>query len=307
MDTHSPTADTPAAGSTVNRTPRRILLIDLDNCPSQMGSLFDDLIEYDRIVACHGQVEPRIPLTWVTRVAQAINSGRVEFLGMARGGKNAADFGLTFLAGRLSVEEPADSEYVVVSADGDLDHIVDLLRRLGRRAKRVPRTNAAARSSGEALRSPPTANAALTTHSPGAATSPSELPVAIPAVPRPPPSLPSPQEAASNGKKEKRGGISSSSVEDAMEDFIELYLRSIDHRPRKKQGLRNLVNMYFPKSSGIPGELVLEGLFEQGYVTMDEHSKLTYHLDRDISLEGETDIIPFDGHGDAVDDLEIPF
>jgi len=92
-----------------------------------------------------------------------------------------------------------------------------------------------------------------------------------------------------------------------MEDFIELYLRSIDHRPRKKQGLRNLVNMYFPKSSGIPGELVLEGLFEQGYVTMDEHSKLTYHLDRDISLEGETDIIPFDGHGDAVDDLEIPF
>jgi hypothetical protein len=264
--------NTSVTASELGGKPRRILLIDLDNCPSQLTTLVDDLNQYDRIMACHGQVEPRIPLTLVPQIAQAMASGRVEFWGMSRGGKNAADFGLTFIAGRLSVEEPADSEYVVVSADSDLDHLVDLLQRLGRRVKRVNKSNDVPKSS-------------------------------APATNRKSSSLPSATKVATTLP-------SSMMIDEAVEDFIESYLRSLKGRPHRKQGLRNLINMYFGKNSGIPGESVLEEIFARGYVTMNETGKLTYRLDQPMPPANGTEIthseLLHDAYEDDEDD-EIPF
>jgi hypothetical protein len=66
-----------------------------------------------------------------------IGDETLEIVGMQRKGKNAADFGLAFHGGRLLAELPPDTEFVIVSKDAGLDHVVDLLRRAGR-TSRVP-------------------------------------------------------------------------------------------------------------------------------------------------------------------------
>jgi hypothetical protein len=119
-----------------HRVPRA-LLIDLDNCPQQIADLPNQLNNFARIIACHGSVEPKLPLSLVRALASAIHEGKLEFVGMEKKGKNAADFGLAFYAGRLLVEMPPETEFVVLSKDGDLDHAVNMLRREGRIAKRV--------------------------------------------------------------------------------------------------------------------------------------------------------------------------
>ncbi len=115
----------------------RALLIDLDNCPQQIADLPKQLDNFSRIIACHGSVEPKMPLSLVRALATAIHEGKLEFVGMEKKGKNAADFGLAFYAGRLLMEMPPETEFVVLSKDGDLDHAVNMLRREGRVAKRV--------------------------------------------------------------------------------------------------------------------------------------------------------------------------
>lgn len=88
--------------------PAKALLIDLDNCPQQLDSLPELIQEYERVVACHGR-EPKVNLSLVTQLAQAVQDGKLEIVGMSTRTKNAADFGLTFLAGRLAAEMPADT------------------------------------------------------------------------------------------------------------------------------------------------------------------------------------------------------
>lgn len=115
----------------------RILLMDLDNCADQLTWLAEKLPSFHRVIACHGLAEPKLPLKLVKGLATAIHSGQLEFIRMKRGGKNAADFGLAFLAGELAAKLPADAEFVILSRDTGLDHIVDMLKRVPRKAQRV--------------------------------------------------------------------------------------------------------------------------------------------------------------------------
>jgi hypothetical protein len=80
----------------------RALLIDLDNCPRQIDRLPETLTEYARVIACYGGTEPKVPLGMVPLLATAIHEGRLAIIGMQKKGKNAADFGLAFWAGRLA-------------------------------------------------------------------------------------------------------------------------------------------------------------------------------------------------------------
>lgn len=119
-----------------NESPR-VLLIDLDNCPQQVSQLPESLNSFTRIVICYGSQEPKLPLGLVTSLAEPIQTGRLDIVGMAKKGKNAADFGLTFHAGRLMAEMPTETEFTVLSEDGDLDHAINLLRAHQRVARRV--------------------------------------------------------------------------------------------------------------------------------------------------------------------------
>lgn len=114
-----------------------VLLIDLDNCPSQIDSLLQATEHFSRIIVCHGSVEPRVPLGLMMQLAPAVCAGRLEVVGMKKPGKNAADFGLAFYAGRLLSEMPEETEFIILSEDGDLDHVVNLLRGLQRKVERI--------------------------------------------------------------------------------------------------------------------------------------------------------------------------
>jgi hypothetical protein len=115
----------------------RALLIDLDNCPKQIDLLHQALAGITRAVACYGSVEPKVQVGLVPVLAAAINEGKLEIIKMERGGKNAADFGLAFWAGRLSAEMPAETEFIILSQDGDLDHVVNLLHSAGHKVERI--------------------------------------------------------------------------------------------------------------------------------------------------------------------------
>src|SRR4030095_10304208 len=115
----------------------RVLLIDLDNCPRQIDRLPETLTEYARVIACYGGVEPKVPLGMVPLLATAIHEGRLTILGMQKKGKNAADFGLAFWAGRLAAEMPPDTEFLILSQDTDLDHVVHMLQGANRRVERL--------------------------------------------------------------------------------------------------------------------------------------------------------------------------
>lgn len=122
----------------------RVLLIDLDNCPKELAELPNELANFTRIVACYGVNEPRLSVSLVGALAPAIHEGRLEFVGMDQRGKNAADFGLAFWAGRLLERLPAETEFVILSRDGGLEHVVNLLRREHRLARRAGSTVEAA-------------------------------------------------------------------------------------------------------------------------------------------------------------------
>ena len=115
----------------------RALLIDLDNCPKQIDLIHEALAGITRAVACYGSVEPKVQVGLVPLLAAAINAGKLEIIGMEKSGKNAADFGLAFWAGKLTAELPPETEFLILSQDGDLDHVVNLLRSLGRKVERI--------------------------------------------------------------------------------------------------------------------------------------------------------------------------
>lgn len=115
----------------------RVLLIDLDNCPKELAELPNELANFTRIVACYGVNEPRLSISLVRALAPAIHEGRLEFVGMELRGKNAADFGLAFWAGRLLERLPAETEFVILSRDHGLEHVIHLLRRENRAARRA--------------------------------------------------------------------------------------------------------------------------------------------------------------------------
>lgn len=111
-------------------------MIDLDNCPHEVLDLESNAAHYELIIASHGSQEPRVPLGLAAVIGQLIAQGRIEIWAMPAG-KNSADFGLTFLAGRLSVDRPENTHFEIASKDKDLDHAVCLLRRSGFTANRI--------------------------------------------------------------------------------------------------------------------------------------------------------------------------
>ncbi len=117
--------------------PPRVLLIDLDNCPQQLNELPANLAGFSRIVVCYGSQEPKLPLGLVTALAEPILKGHLEIVGMEKNGRNAADFGLCFYAGKLMAEMPPETEFTLLSEDSDLDHAVNLLRASQRTARRM--------------------------------------------------------------------------------------------------------------------------------------------------------------------------
>lgn len=114
-----------------------VLLIDLENCPSQIHLLQESLQQYSQVFICYAKSGARIPLDWLTPLSVAVHENKLTVFKMTMGGKNAADFGISFFAGALMQQQPATAHFVIISNDTDLDHVVQLLISQGRSAERI--------------------------------------------------------------------------------------------------------------------------------------------------------------------------
>ncbi len=115
----------------------RVLLVDLENCPSQIQQLMKNLEQYSHVIVCYAQSGAKIPLDWIVPLTATVNDNRLKVVKMPNGGKNAADFGITFWAGVLMSQLPLQAHFTIVSNDSDLDHVVSLLISQQRSAERI--------------------------------------------------------------------------------------------------------------------------------------------------------------------------
>jgi len=117
----------------------KVLLIDLENCPSQINELLENLANYSQVVICYAQSGAKIPIDWILPLTQFVNADHLKIIKMPNVKKNAADFGITFWAGILMEKLPKKTHFDIVSNDTDLDFVVDLLITEKRTAKRIGR------------------------------------------------------------------------------------------------------------------------------------------------------------------------
>ena len=74
----------------------KVLLIDLENCPSQINELLENLENYSQVVICYAQSGAKIPIDWILPLTKVVNDDHLKIIKMPTIGKNAADFGITF-------------------------------------------------------------------------------------------------------------------------------------------------------------------------------------------------------------------
>jgi len=120
----------------MNNSTTKVLLIDLENCPSSIHQLMNHLGEYLHIVVCYAQSGAKIPIDWIMPLTTTVNEGRLKLVKMPEIGKNAADFGIAFWAGVLMAQLPENTHFDIVSNDTDLDYAVNLLTSQNRSAER---------------------------------------------------------------------------------------------------------------------------------------------------------------------------
>jgi len=115
-----------------------VLLIDIENCPTQIKQLQSNLINFSQIFICYAQNNClKIPLDWLNDLAIAINENRLKIIKMKTATKNSADFGICFFSGMLMERLPKETHFIIVSNDNDLDHTIELLKSEGRSAERI--------------------------------------------------------------------------------------------------------------------------------------------------------------------------
>jgi hypothetical protein len=115
----------------------KVLLIDLENCPSQINELLENLANYSQVVICYAQSGAKIPIDWILPLTKVVNDDHLKIIKMPIIGKNAADFGITFWAGVLMAQLGEQTHFDIISNDADLDYVVELLNTENRTALRI--------------------------------------------------------------------------------------------------------------------------------------------------------------------------
>ena len=83
-----------------------------------------------------------LSLDGLQNLADFISKKKLVLIKMPKTGPDAADFGLAFLAGQLSIQmDKIDTEFDVMSNDKKFEYIVDLFKIMGFKAQQVKRKN----------------------------------------------------------------------------------------------------------------------------------------------------------------------
>ncbi|WP_151776793.1 PIN domain-containing protein [Acinetobacter brisouii] len=116
---------------------KKILLLDIENIHHNDQQILTTLQHYHRVYLVYAKSSLKIGLDHLPELAALVNQDRLRLLKMPHGGANAADFGLSFIAGQLAATAKKRTEFYICSHDQAIGHIVDLLKMAGFFAKQI--------------------------------------------------------------------------------------------------------------------------------------------------------------------------
>ena len=121
---------------------KKILLLDIENSHKTENELFQLLTSYAFVYLVYAKSPMTLSLDGLQNLADFISKKKLVLIKMPKTGPDAADFGLAFLAGQLSIQMgKIDTEFDVMSNDKKFEYIVDLLKIMGFKAQQVKRKN----------------------------------------------------------------------------------------------------------------------------------------------------------------------
>lgn len=108
---------------------KKILLLDIENLPKTETELLQYLAQYQYVYLVYAKTPMGFSLDGVVRLAPAISAGKLKVLKMSKIGKDAADFGLCFIAGQLSTQyKSSEVCFEIMSNDFSMEYVADLLK-----------------------------------------------------------------------------------------------------------------------------------------------------------------------------------
>ncbi len=111
---------------------KRILLLDIENCPQTAESLGQFCEEYHHVQLVYATSNLSFNLDVLSQMTTYIQHQRLHILKMNNVGKNSADFGLAFMAGRFSQLYASQAyQFVVMSNDHAMSYVVEMLIKFG--------------------------------------------------------------------------------------------------------------------------------------------------------------------------------
>lgn len=113
------------------------LLIDAENISCTNEMIFECLNKYEKVYIIFAQLMKKISFNELADLCHFIKNGRLNIVKMDSRGKNAADIGLSFIAGKLSSVLDVGSHIEILSNDRIFSNIVNLLINMGFNARQV--------------------------------------------------------------------------------------------------------------------------------------------------------------------------
>jgi polyhydroxyalkanoate synthesis regulator phasin len=108
---------------------KKILLLDIENLHKTESEILKYLTQYQYIYLVYAKSPVGFSLDGVVKLAPFIMSGKLKTLKMPKVGKEAADFGITFIAGQLSTQfKTGEVTFDVMSNDHSMEYVVDLFK-----------------------------------------------------------------------------------------------------------------------------------------------------------------------------------
>ncbi|MFM2331194.1 MAG: hypothetical protein RIQ74_14 [Pseudomonadota bacterium] len=117
---------------------KKVLLLDIENIHKTEKELLQLLKTYACVYLVYAKSPVTLSLDALIKFSHFVVEKKLVVIKMPKIGKDAADFGLAFLAGQLSIQmDKKNTCFDVMSNDGALEYIVDLLKIMGFQATQI--------------------------------------------------------------------------------------------------------------------------------------------------------------------------
>ena len=117
---------------------KKVLLLDIENIHKTEKELLHLLKTYACVYLVYAKSPVTLSLDALIKFSPFVVEKKLVVIKMPKIGKDAADFGLAFLAGQLSIQMDKNKTcFDVMSNDGALEYIVDLLKVMGFQATQL--------------------------------------------------------------------------------------------------------------------------------------------------------------------------